>query len=145
MFKSIYLSYLPVVIASIVLCGCRQEKQEIVAIRRVIQAYNKGGDTQNIKLAKRSLYPDSQHYYVDDRTGKLIVLSTRKYWQWLERKEIGGLARKLVIHTIDVMDNLALARVTMENQQKRGDNYLALMKINSQWKIMNNILEVKLK
>jgi len=111
------------------------------SIMKVIQAFHKGGDIQSVELVASALHPNCQHFFMKGK--KVVTLPTKKFLALLGQKKILGISRKLTIHSISIWKTIASAKVSMTNPKKRNDNFLSLMKVNGSWKIMNNILKVK--
>ena len=112
-------------------------------IRRAIEQFVSGADSQDASSIGAVLHKEAQQFFMG--ADGLVRLETAAYLGLIEQKKIGGHPRKLKIEDIAVNGNLASVKASMSNDAARFDNFISLMKIEKEWKIMSIVLHMETK
>ncbi len=124
------------------------KKDEIKAIKGLMQEWVDSGDKQDAALAAKLTHAATVHYVTGERfENGLRVVNSEQYAALLEGKKIGGQERKLKIHSVQIDDLLsnAVARIELTSAKATFYQFVALSKIGAgEWKIMSVLSSVKL-
>ncbi|MBL7977352.1 MAG: nuclear transport factor 2 family protein [Bacteroidetes Order II. Incertae sedis bacterium] len=123
-----------------------QTTADSLAIKRTVLDYAEGwytGDSARMaravhpKLAKRALIPDRQSgdLSFDDMNAEQLIDATRKgYGRGLPPSQ-----QQKDIIIVEINGNTAIVKL----QMRRWYDYLQLMRVNDEWKILNVLWELK--
>jgi len=123
-------------------------KSERDAIRLVLQQYLDVMDKQDYESLKKAFHPEAKLLSVG-KNG-LNQLSLDDWWKRISNPppNAPSLHRKSKVSLIDVTEIAAVARIDVEQPQGsrigNSSDYLSLLKINNEWKIVNKVLSHKL-
>lgn len=112
-------------------------ENEREAIRRVIQYYIDVTDKKDAESIKRAFHADTK--LMSAGNNGLTQLSLDEWWGRVSRIP-GKIERKSRITVLDVTGLAAVAKVDFE----RSTDYMTLLKINGEWKIVNKVLSTSL-
>jgi hypothetical protein len=107
------------------------------AIKRVVQQYLDVTDKKDFDSIKKAFHPDAKLLSV----GKIGLnqMTQEEWWQRISRIP-GKVERTSNIVMIDVTGLAAVVKIDFG----RSTDYLSLLKVNDEWKIVNKILSTKL-
>ena len=112
------------------------QNPEEAAVRRTLEHYIRGHATGQGEEFRKAFHPDA----------KLFAIRDGKYWQLTSEEYIARAAgkpaadeaqRKRSIEAIDVTGNAAVAKVVLDYPQVKFTDYMSLLKIDGEWKIIN--------
>ena len=112
-------------------------------IRRAVKQFASAADIQDAAKMRNVLHTEAQQFFMG--ADGLVRLETAAYLGMIEQKKIGGQPRTLHIETVDVNGDLASVSASMSNESMHFDNYISLMKIEGEWKIMSIVLRMEMK
>ena len=113
------------------------DEAEKEAVRKVVQDYLAVTDRKDYAAMKRAFHPSAKLMSVS-RAG-LREMSQEEWWGRISSIP-GQVVRSSQIPLIDVRGVAAVARVDFE----KSSDYVSLLKINGEWKIVNKTLSTAL-
>ena len=109
---------------------------EEAAVRAAIEHYFRGHSTGQGEHFRRVFHPDSKLYAVRD--GKFWTLTSEEYAARAAGKPAADEAqRKRWVESVDISGNAAVAKVILDYPQVRFTDYMSMLKIDGEWKIVN--------
>lgn len=109
---------------------------EEAAVRAAIDHYFRGHATGQGEHFRKVFHPDSKLYAV--RGGKFWTLTSEEYAARAPGKPAPDEAqRKRRIESVDVAGNAAVAKVVLDYPAVRFTDYMSMLKIDGEWKIVN--------
>lgn len=115
---------------------------EEAAIRETIQHYFQGHATGNGEHFRKAFHPDAKLFFV--REGKLTVWTSEEYIGRASGKPAADEAqRKRQIDSIDISGNAAIVKITLDYPSVVFTDYMSMLKIDGQWKIVNKTFYAK--
>lgn len=115
------------------------EKQ---AIEVTLNAFLRGSKTGNSELLKQTLQPEGNQKYVENNkyTSKTYPEFLIEFEKIRKGKPAGDDAnRKRTIKSIDISGNAAIAKLIADYPDAKYFEYVVLLKIADEWKIVSNI------
>ena len=112
------------------------QNAEEAAVRAALEHYFRGHATGQGEHFRKIFHADS----------KLFAVRDGKYWQLTSEEYIAGAPgkspadeaeRKRTIVSVDVTGNAAMAKIVLDYPKVKFTDYMSLLKINGQWKIVN--------
>lgn len=114
------------------------QKSEEEAVRVPLENYLKGHATGDGEFMKKAFHTDGQLIFIRD--GKYTTRSFVDYIAGMSGKPAADEAkRKRWIESIDVVGNAASAKIILDYPNAKLTDYMSLLKINGEWKIVNKI------
>jgi hypothetical protein len=108
------------------------------AVRIPLENYLKAHATGNGEYHKKAFHTDGQLIFIRD--GKYTTRSFAEYIAGSPGKPAADEdKRKRWIESIDVVGNAATAKIILDYPNARLTDYMSLLKINGEWKIVNKI------
>lgn len=114
----------------------RAQNAEEAAVRQPLENYIRGHATGQGEHFRKAFHPDA----------KLFAIRDGKYWQLTSEEYIARAAgkpaadeaqRKRTIESIDITGNAAVAKIVLDYPQVKFTDYMSLLKIDGEWKIVN--------
>ena len=127
---------------SLIAVAAAQTKNEIT---KVVTSYSKAGDNQDVNVLKTVLH--EQHRLVwHDGAKAPFLLDKKGYISKIESKEWGGDQRKVKIEFIESFDGVnATVKVTLDGQKSQMRSIFSLIKVEGQWKIIEELVNATFK
>lgn len=122
----------------------RAQDPEELAVRQTLEYYLKGHATGQGEHFRKAFHPDS----------KLFAIRDGKYWQLTSEEYITRAAgkpaadeaqRKRRIESIEITGNAAIAKIVLDYPQVKFTDYMSLLKIDGEWKIINKTFHAQAK
>jgi hypothetical protein len=118
------------------------QPSEEAAIRETIQHYFQGHATGNGEHFRKAFHPDAKLFFIRD--GKLTQWTSEEYIARASGKPAADEAqRKRRIDSIDISGNAAVVKVTLEYPNVVFTDYMSMLKMDGQWKIVNKTFYAK--
>ncbi len=115
---------------------------EEAAVRAAIEHYFRGHSTGQGEHFRKVFHPDSKLYAVRD--GKFWTLTSEEYAARASGKPAADEAqRKRTIDSIDIAGNAAFVKLTLDYPKVVFTDYMSMLKIDGQWKIVNKTFYAK--
>lgn len=109
---------------------------EEAAVRAAIENYFLGHATGNGDYFRKVFHPDSKLFWIKD--GKLTQLTSDEYISRASGKPPDDEAqRKRSILSVDITGNAAVVKVLLDYPSARLTDYMSMLKIDGEWKIVN--------
>ena len=110
------------------------------AIKKVVQTYVDGLNNRDAAMIKKAFHPVAILYGAGRRG-----LSEYPRWRWVEALERNpnklddAVDYTLEIPSISIAGPAAIVRVELDNPKRHYTDFLSLLKLNGEWKIVNKI------
>ncbi len=112
------------------------QPSEKEAVRVPLENYIKGHETGDAEYMKKAFHTEGNLIFVRD--GKYTTRSFAEYIAGMSGKPAADESkRKRAIESIDVAGNAAIARIVLDYPTVKFIDYMTLLKINGEWKIVN--------
>lgn len=112
------------------------QDSEKAAVRVPLENYIKGHETGDAEYMKKAFHTEGNLIWIRD--GKYTTRSFAEYIAGMSGKPAADESkRKRSIDAIDVFGNAAVARITLDYPATKFVDYMSLLKINGEWKIVN--------
>lgn len=114
----------------------RAQNAEETAVRQAIEHYFRGHATGQDEHFRKVFHPDAKLFAVRD--GKFWQLTSEEYITRAPGKPPADEAqRKRTVESVDISGNAAIAKVVLEYPQTRFVDYMSMLKIDGEWRIVN--------
>jgi hypothetical protein len=118
-----------------------QEKEE-AAVRQALDYYLQGHATGNGEFFKKAFHPEAKLFWI--REGQFAQRTSAEYIAGASGKPAPDEAeRKRSIESVDVTGNAAIAKIVLDYPSGRFTDYMSLLKVDGQWKIVNKTFVVE--
>ena len=142
MKKLILITLLSLLGAVAVWLPARAQNAEEAAVRQALEHYFRGHATGQGEPMRKVFHPDS----------KLFAIRDGKYWQ-ITSEEYIALApgkppadetqRKRTVESVDITGTAAIAKIVLDYPHVKFTDYMSLLKIDGEWKIVNKIFHAE--
>jgi len=112
------------------------------AVRTVVERYLHGLKFNRVDSLRAAFWPDAKLYFVN-RDGSLGQLSQKDWYKMFDGSEGKEEPGTLRIAAVDVTDNAASVKVVETYPKSVYVDYLNLLKLSGEWRIMNKIYTTK--
>jgi hypothetical protein len=114
----------------------RAQSAEEAAVRAAIEHYFRGHSTGLGEHHRKVFHPDARLFAV--REGKYWTLTSEEYISRASGKPAADEAqRKRAVEMVDIAGNAAVAKVVLDYPDVKFTDYMSLLKIDGEWKIVN--------
>jgi hypothetical protein len=119
-----------------------QADNEYQAVRETVEHYLYGLKHNDVEKLKLAFYPEAKLFFIrkDNQLGQLTQEQWYKGFAASAGQEEKG---DLRITAVDITDNAASVKVEEFYDTAKYTDYLSLLKINGEWKIVNKIYTVE--
>ncbi len=115
-----------------------------VMVRQTIQTYLHGLKFNDIESFKKAFYPDARLFFVK-KNGTIGQLTQAEWYAGFTANAGKEEKGDLQIASLDVSGSAASAKVEEEYPDSHYTDYISLLKLNGEWKIVNKIFYSKSK
>jgi hypothetical protein len=135
------LTLLIVIIASVALTAvwlqpAGAQGAEEAAVRQTLDYYLQGHATGNGELFRKAFHPDAKLFWIRD--GQFSTRTSAEFIAGASGKPAPDEAqRKRSIESVDITGNAAIAKIVLDYPSGRFTDYMSLLKVDGQWKIVN--------
>jgi hypothetical protein len=143
------LSLLGVVLAAVaaavvVWLPAGAQNQEEAAVRATIENYFQGHATGNGDYFRKAFHPEAKLFWIRD--GQLATRTSEEFASGASGKPAPDEAqRKRRIESIDITGNAAIVKVSLDYPDAHFIDYMSMLKLDGQWKIVNKTFYVERK
>ena len=114
------------------------QKAEADAVRVPLENYLKGHETGSGEYMKKAFHTEGNLVFIRD--GKFTTRSFAEYIAGMNGKPAADEGtRKRYIESVDVAGNAAVAKIILDYPTVKLTDYMSLLKIDGEWKIVNKI------
>jgi hypothetical protein len=131
-----------ILFAALMLCGLasafgqKSADPELNAVRVPLDNYIKGHATGDPEYFKKAFHTEGNLIFI--REGKYTTRSFADYIAGASGKPAADEAqRRRAIESIEITGNAAIARIILDYPTVKFTDYMTLLKINGEWKIVN--------
>src|SRR5688572_29316939 len=125
-----------------VLLPARAQNAEEAAVRQALEHYFRGHATGQGEHFRKIFHPDSKLFAVRD--GKYWQLTSEEYIARASGKPAADEAqRKRTIESVDISGNAASAKIVLDYPPVKFTDYMSLLKIHGEWKIINKTFDAQ--
>jgi hypothetical protein len=118
------------------------QDSEEAKVRACIDYYFRGHATGDGEHFRRAFHPDAKLFFIRD--GKVTQWTLEEYAGRASGKPAPDEPqRKRRIETIDITGNAAIAKIVLDYPSVTFTDYMSLLKINDEWKIVNKTFHAK--
>ena len=118
--------------------GARAEDATTEGARAPLELYLKGHATGDGEYFRRAFHPDAK--IQGNREGKLYSRTREEFAAGAPGKPADDEAlRKRRIVSVDVVDDAAFAKIELDYPKVRFTDYMTLLKVDGEWKIMSKV------
>ncbi|MGB7925880.1 MAG: nuclear transport factor 2 family protein [Pyrinomonadaceae bacterium] len=117
---------------------------EEAAVRQTLDYYLQGHATGNGEFFKKAFHPEAKLFWIRD--GQFSTRTSAEFIAGASGKPAADEAqRKRSIASVDITGNAAIAKIILDYPSGRFTDYMSLLKVDGEWKIVNKtfILEPK--
>ena len=112
------------------------EDPEEHAVRQALEHYFRGHATGQGEHFRKVFHPDSKLFAV--REGKYWQLTSEEYIARASGKPAADEEKRMRrVESIDITGNAAIAKITLHYPQVKFTDYMSMLKIDGEWKIVN--------
>jgi hypothetical protein len=114
----------------------RAAQAEEAAVRQAIEHYFRGHATGDGQHFRKVFHPEAKLFWMRD--GKFTQRTSEEYIAGASGKPAPDEAqRKRSIESIDITGNAAVVKVLLDYPSARLTDYMSMLKIDGEWKIVN--------
>lgn len=115
---------------------------EQLAVRIPLENYIKAHATGDGSNLGKSFYPEAKIQGIRPDNGELVNFKFEDYVKTFPGKPAGDeAARKRRIETVEITKNAAIAKLVFDYPTIKITDYMLLLKIDGEWKIVNKIAQ----
>lgn len=123
-----------------------QNTSEHDAVKLVMQNLLRAFETDDADLLRKTFRSDGTLVGYSKKSGKVILRSGEEFAKGFTGKPADDEAqRKRSFEILDVTENAALAKLMLDYPTWKGIDYMALSKIDGEWKIISKSWNVQAK
>lgn len=115
-------------------------------IKQAIEAFVKGGDTNDLNLLETVVHPQYQNIQdgLFEEKG-IYIFSKTDYLDLVAKKTFGGSPRTIRYESIEQSGNIAIAKVALESHYLLFSSTIICVCEGDNWKVIGNIPVVEVK
>ncbi len=118
------------------------EAKEKEAVRIPLESYLKGHETGKAEYMKSAFHSDGHLMFIRD--GKYTAISFSDYIGRMKGEAAPDEAqRKRYIESIDIAGDAAVGKIVLDYPNAKFVDYMTLLKIGGEWKIVNKAFNVE--
>jgi hypothetical protein len=115
---------------------------EVAAARIPLESYINAHATGNADYVRKAFFPDAK--IMAFREGKLLNLSVDEFASRFSGKPATDESqRKRRIDSLDITGNAGVARIVLDYPDTTLTDYMSLLKVNGEWKIVNKVFNAE--
>lgn len=114
------------------------------AVREAIQQYLHGLKFNDVDSLKKAFYPEAKLFFVK-KNGELGQLTQAEWYKGFEGSAGKEETGELQVASMDITGNIASVKVEEDYPTSHYTDYVALLKLNNEWKIVNKVFYARKK
>lgn len=135
---------LTLVLTSAVLSPAAAQNGEEAAVRKALEHYLQGHATGDGAHHRMAFFPEANLYFVQN--GVLTTVTSEAYASRSSGRPAADEAqRKRRIAHIDISGTAAIAKIELDYPNARFIDYMSLLKVNGEWRIIAKIFHREMK
>ena len=143
--KNILLSSAIIAAVSLaIFLPAKAQNAEEAAVRAALEHYFRGHATGLGEHHRKVFHPESKLFFIRD--GKFAQRTSEEYIAGSPGKPAADEAqRKRTIEMVDIAGDAAIAKLVLDYPEVRFTDYMSLLKIDGEWKIVNKTFAREMK
>ena len=130
--------FLAAIISGFPLHAASEPEAEVAAARIPLENYINAHATGNPDYIRKAFFPDAK--IMAFRDGKLLNLTVEEFASRFSGKPAADESqRKRRIDSLDITGNAGIARIVLDYPDATLTDYMSLLKVNGEWKIVNKV------
>ncbi|MGE5430866.1 MAG: nuclear transport factor 2 family protein [Syntrophomonadaceae bacterium] len=114
-------------------------------VKQAVTSFEKAIDTKNVSNLQQLLAANASISTLNKINNNFTQFAAADYINSVKSGKIGGWERNMTISSVDVNDNLAIAKVELTDARLKQVEYVTLMKVGGSWKVVNSALTIEKK
>lgn len=127
-----------VILSALTAAVAAQEPSEEALVRRTVETYLHGLKFNDVASFKKAFLPDAKLFFVK-KDGSLGQLTQEQWYKGFEASAGKEEQGTLKIVAVDRTGNAASVKVQEDYPTSSYTDYISLLKLNGEWKIVNKI------
>lgn len=115
-----------------------QQGSEDALVRQAVEAYLHGLKFNDVASLKKAFYPEAKLFFVK-KDGTLGQLTQEQWYKGFEASAGKEEKGDLKIVSVDITGNAASVKVREEYPNSIYTDYVSLLKLGGEWKIVNKV------
>jgi len=115
-----------------------QQQSEDALVRQAVEAYLHGLKFNDVTSLKKAFYPEAKLFFVK-KDGTLGQLTQEQWYKGFEASAGKEEKGDLKIVSVDITGNAASVKVREEYPNSIYTDYVSLLKLGGEWKIVNKV------
>lgn len=135
--KIISLLILTISLHSVLLA--QKTKSDKDAVKATLMNYFEGGNNGESERVVAAFHPDATMQYIDLKTGEHKIVPIADFLARVKQNDGKKIERTCKIVNMDISETAAHAKLEIDGGSYVFHDYMNLLKINGEWKIVNKI------
>ena len=137
--RRILAIFTSLVVTLVLAVGAQAQKQsEDALVRQAVEAYLHGVKFNDVTSLKKAFYPEAKLFFVK-RDGTLGQLTQEQWYKGFEASAGKEEKGDLKIVSVDITGDAASVKVREEYPNSIYTDYVSLLKLGGEWKIVNKV------
>jgi len=115
-----------------------QQRPDDTLVRQAVEAYLHGLKFNDVASLKKAFYPEAKLFFVK-KDGTLGQLTQEQWYKGFEASAGQEEKGDLKIVSVDITGNAASVKVREEYPNSIYTDYVSLLKLGGEWKIVNKV------
>jgi hypothetical protein len=120
------------------------DKTDEAAIRETVQVYLHGLKFNDVESLKKAFYPEARLFFVK-KNGELGQLTQEQWYEGFKGSAGKEEQGELQVAALDVTGTIASVKVEEDYPTSHYTDYVSLLKLNGEWKIVNKVFYARKK
>jgi hypothetical protein len=138
-FAGLLITACPVIFASI-----SDSKSDEAAVRDTVQVYLHGLKFNDVESFKKAFYPEAKLFFVK-KNGELGQLTQEQWYEGFKGSAGKEEQGELQVAALDVTGTVASVKVEEDYPTSHYTDYVSLLKLNGEWKIVSKVFYARKK
>ncbi|HEY1679515.1 MAG TPA: nuclear transport factor 2 family protein [Candidatus Sulfotelmatobacter sp.] len=145
MLRSVFAFIAPLLCAfPMILSAGPADNTDEAAIRETVQEYLHGLKFNDVESLKKAFYPEAKLFFVK-KNGQLGQLTQEQWYGGFKGSAGKEEQGELQIAALDVTGTIASVKVEEDYPTSHYTDYVSLLKLNGEWKIVNKVFYARKK
>ncbi|MGE5401784.1 MAG: nuclear transport factor 2 family protein [Ignavibacteriales bacterium] len=114
-------------------------------VKQTVQNYTKSIDTKDVAALQQVLAPTANFTAVNRINNNFTQTTASDFINSVKSGKVGGWERTLTINSVDMNDNVAMAKIELTDARLKQVEYVTLVNMAGNWKIVNSTYSVEKK
>lgn len=119
----------------------QKSKSDKDAVTATLMNYLEGGTNGESERVVAAFHPNATMQYIDNKTGEHKIVPIGDFLARVKQNDGKKLDRTYKIVSMDISETAANAKLEIDGGSYIFHDYMNLLKINGEWKIVNKIFQ----